>query len=134
MPFRVHRKNGIILSEMEGTIALPDVVELSKAVALLETPPVPDRITDLTGVTQIDLTFQDIWNLAQNRQALRFANSFKSALVASEPVQIGFCRMFLTVGDHPQVEFEMFATREEALAWIGLPCGEPSAAGPDRPQ
>jgi hypothetical protein len=134
MPFRVHRKNGIILSEMWGTITRQDVVELAEAVALLETPPVPDRITDLTGVTQIDLAFPDIWNLAQNRRSLRFANSFKSALVASGPVQIGFCRMFLTVGEHPQIEFEMFATKIGAFAWLQQPFPDPAVADPAGPQ
>jgi hypothetical protein len=52
----------------------------------------------------------------ERRRTQRFANSIKSAVVASRPVQVGFARMYQTLNTNPQVEIQIFAALAEAEA------------------
>jgi hypothetical protein len=79
---------------------------------------VPHRLTDLSAATAPQLTYSGVRALVERRKALLLANPVKSALVAPHPIQYGFARMFQTLNDHPQITIEIFATVEDAEAWL----------------
>ena len=79
---------------------------------------VPHRITDLSRVEKLSISFEDVYELATLRKSLTFKNPFKSALVVTEPVQMGYARMFQTLNDHPQITLQIFQDLAAARAWL----------------
>ncbi|HEY2343731.1 MAG TPA: hypothetical protein VGH90_11895 [Chthoniobacteraceae bacterium] len=78
----------------------------------------PDRITDVSKVTRMEIEFSDIWALVQRRRTRPPANPIKSAIVAATPVQLGFARMFQTLNDIAGIKIAIFPDQEAAQAWI----------------
>jgi hypothetical protein len=76
------------------------------------------RLTDLSAVTESQLTYPDVRAFAERRKAQSLANPVKSALVAPRPILRGFARMFQTLNEHPQITIEIFVTVESAEAWL----------------
>jgi hypothetical protein len=95
---------------------LRDIV--AAAMDLERTPPIPPRITDMTGVTDLQVAYPDILRLAEQRRALRFPNDFKSAIMVSGTAQMGMARMFQTLNDNPQITIGIFTDAAQALAWV----------------
>ena len=79
---------------------------------------IPHRLTDLTQAAGMDVRFPDIFTLAMRRKARPFPNPFKSAIVACQPIHVGFARMFQTLNDHPQITIRIFPTFNEARNWL----------------
>ena len=97
--------------------------ELSRIVATVEDlergrDPVPHRLTDLTGVTDLQIGYPDMRALAERRRASVFATASKSALVVRTPAQRGMARMFQTLNDNPQLTVEIFDDAASALRWL----------------
>lgn len=89
--------------------------------------PVPNRLSDLTNVTEMQVAYPDVKGLADHRRVLRFPNAFKSAIVVRTPVQMGMARMFQTLNDSPQITIQIFEDEAAALDWLGS--GSPRPAG-----
>jgi len=49
---------------------------------------------------------------------VRLKNYIKSAIVANNPSQFGFARMFQTLNDNPQIEIRIFPAAESAMEWL----------------
>jgi hypothetical protein len=77
-----------------------------------------NRLTDLSLVAGDKLTYADVLAFAEERRAQRLANPVKSAIVAPRPVNVGFARMFQILNDNPQIEIQIFPSREAAEAWL----------------
>ncbi len=121
MPAHLSIQDGILHISFVGTVNDWDLREMTDRLEELErnAEVVPHRITHLTEATRIELTFADLWELAKRRKATGFLNPFKSAIVAPDPVHVGFARMFQTLNDHPKIVIAIFRKTEEAEQWIG---------------
>jgi hypothetical protein len=84
-------------------------------------PLTPHRLTDLSHVSETDLTYADMLTFVERRRTRRLVNPIKSAIVASRPLQVGFARMFQILNDHPQIEVQVFDTLAEAETWLASP-------------
>ena len=78
----------------------------------------PNRLTDLSAVSAPHPVFLDVQALANRRKIQPLANAVKSAIVAPRPIHIGFARMYQNLNNHPQITIEIFATAEDAEAWL----------------
>jgi hypothetical protein len=81
--------------------------------------PIPDRITTVAGVIDIQVGYPEVRAFAWHRREIVFPNVFRSALVVKTPVQRGIARMFQTLNDNPQIVIEIFEDEAEALTWLG---------------
>jgi hypothetical protein len=120
MPHRLTLEPHFVRIELLGTIARPD---LEAALADLETlertmDRTPNRLTDLSGVIDRDLTANDIISIAARRKVTVLRNPIKSALVAPRPVSVGFSRMYQMLNEHPQIRIEVFDSVDAAVAWL----------------
>ncbi len=79
---------------------------------------VPNRLTDLTGVSDSEVKAVDIHAAAERRIQRRFGNRFRSAIVAPQPAQFGYARMFQVLNQHPDISIRIFADLAEATAWL----------------
>jgi polysaccharide deacetylase 2 family uncharacterized protein YibQ len=84
-------------------------------------------LTDLRPVTRLEITFDGVLDVANQRMRTKFPNAFKSAIVASDVAHYGFARMFQTLNDHPQISIAIFPDTPKALQWL-------EAAGQELPQ
>ena len=80
--------------------------------------PVPDRITTVHGVSDIQVGYREVRAFAWHRRELVFPNVFRSAIVVKTPVQRGIARMFQTLNDNPQIHIEIFDDEAQALTWL----------------
>jgi len=113
----------VLMIRLSGVIRDDDLLEVLSGVKEAEsrTPVTPARLTDVSGLTELHLTFVGMNELVRLRRAMKFPNDFKSAIVAPEPGQYGFARMFQTLNDHPQIEIMVFREMAAAREWVGCP-------------
>jgi hypothetical protein len=123
MAFDVRFDGGILRIRLYDTLSPRDLRGLADAVLELEArvQPVPGRVTDMTGVTTVEVGFADFLAFVERRRGRELPNAIRSALVVATAVQLGLARMFQTLNDHPQVTVEIFRDMGEALAWLAAP-------------
>jgi hypothetical protein len=111
---------GFIRATLSGTLTGEDLVRLAAAADEIGPgrDPVPPRLTDLTGVREMQIAYPDVKALADRRRALTFPNAFKSAILVRTPVQMGMARMFQTLNDNPQISIQIFEDEAAALIWL----------------
>jgi hypothetical protein len=120
MSFAIATEPDLIRVTFSGILTEDDLRGIATAAADIErdVSPVPHRITDMTGVTELQISYPDVQALADNRRAFAFPNPFKSAIVIRGPAQLGMARMFQTLNDNPQITIEIFSDASEALTWL----------------
>jgi len=79
----------------------------------------PNRITDVTGITELTVRYPDVEAVATMRKNLKFPNAYKSAIVAKEKLHLGYARMFQMLSANPQIDVQIFPDLESANKWIG---------------
>lgn len=120
MPYRLSFEGDLLRLALSGTVTAADFKAFGAEVTQFEAgrAVIPSRLTDLTGAISMDLRYADVATYVEGRKARTFPNSFRSAIVASQSVHIGFARMFQTLNDHPQITIRIFADQETALLWL----------------
>ena len=120
MPYQITEEAAFFRVVFFDDMTGHDLQSLADALAAIEDalPVAPNRLTDLSQVSGRDLTYADMLAYVERRTAQRLANAVKCAIVAPRPVQLGFARMFQILSEHPQMEVALFATLEEAEAWL----------------
>src|SRR5262245_23408886 len=120
MAFAIDVEPGLIQLTLSAMVTGEDLRKAADSMDESEAAnrPVPPRLTDLTGVTELKIGYPEVQALADRRRATRFANDFRSAIVVSAPSQLGMARMFQTLNDNPQITIEIFTDRASALAWV----------------
>lgn len=120
MPFNVSLENQILQIKLSGLITAQDIVNVTLEVKKFESDgkPVPHRVTDVTGITELTVRYPDVEAIAALRKGLKFSNPYKSAIVAKEKLHIGYARMFQQLNTNPQINVQIFSDVESANKWI----------------
>jgi hypothetical protein len=123
MPYRIIREASFFRVVFFDEMTRHDFRSLAGEVAALEDalPVALNRLTDLSHVSGSEMTYADMHDYVERRKAQRLKNSVKAAIVAPMPMHVGFARMFQILLEHPQIEVVVFATLEEAEAWLTSP-------------
>jgi hypothetical protein len=111
---RITLTGDVLAADLQGALREVEALEAQSAF-------VPDRLIDLSGATDLNVAFPDVYEIAQRRHHSRFPNPFRSAVVATTPLQIGFARMFQTLNDHPQIHIRIFDNSMTAAVWLSAP-------------
>lgn len=120
LPYSITEEEGVFLVLFSGVVTPRELVDFAGAAWAIEQARtvVFPRITDLSGVTSMELDFKAVWQLAENRKRRTFPNAFKSAIIAPKDHLLGFARMFQTLNDHPQITIRIFRDLPSARGWI----------------
>ena len=120
MSFSAVMDGDLLRIHLTEAVTRDDLVALVSVVADIERgrDVVPHRITDMRGIRDLQVSYPDVQELANDRKARRFPNSLKSAIVVGSSAQTGMARMFRTVNDNPQISIEIFEDEAEALRWL----------------
>lgn len=119
MAYQITVQDGVLLVALTGRVTGDDLKLLAEEARNYEGGEVvPHRITDMTGISEMDLPHRDLFALAEKRRALTFPNRFKSAIIANQPLQFGYARMFQTLNDNPHIDIRVFSDGHSASEWI----------------
>ena len=119
MPFEITDQHNHMLIRFLGTVTGSELLEAAEIVQTKEAEQrAIDRVTDLTGIEELNFGYLDVDALAQTRRSLRFIAPIRSAVVASRPLHVGYARMFQTLNDNPAIEVRILGSMDEALAWL----------------
>jgi hypothetical protein len=113
-------KPDLIQCVMTGALTGNDLSRLAAEADAIEADfdRVPHRITDMTGVTVMEVGYPEVRAFALHRRTLQFPNTFKSAILVRSKVQFGIARMFQSLNDNSWITIQIFEDRTEAGAWL----------------
>jgi hypothetical protein len=120
MDCRITFEGDLMLINLAGPMTNEDFEELARLIREVEVtlPCTPHRLTDISQLQEIHLTFQSMSDRIHLRKNLVFPNEFKSAIVAPEPLHYGVARMFQAVNNHHQIDIRVFRELAAARAWL----------------
>ena len=124
MPYRLVVSADLMTVEFSGSLTREilfaalremEAVEKSKSRA-------PDRLYLLLDVLEWHIAGDDIRRHQATRRATLLPNSIRSAIVVQRKSHGAVAKVFeLYSRDLPQIDVRVFATAEEAYAWLGVP-------------
>ena len=131
MPYALTVEPELVRTVFFGVMTAADLFAMAGEVRAIEQMrAVPrNRLTDLSQVTDIQLTVDDILAYVDDRRRFWHAHPLRSALVAPRALSLGFARMFQTFSE--QAAVELFPTLAEAETWLAADA-EPGAQSQER--
>ena len=120
MAYRVSWEGPTLMITLWGTMESSDLQGFASEVLAIEDDGrnSPHRITDLRGVEEAAVGYQDMARLAGRTRLRPVSRPIKSAIVIAQPVQLGYARMFQILNDHPFVTVRIFEDEADARAWV----------------
>jgi len=119
--FQFDAANGLLQGRLHGRVTSDELREYYRFAVRCAAQKRPlASITDLTGVTTLDVTPQTIRELAALRPA-RPDDALLRVIVASSPDVFGMARMFESHGEATRPNLHVVRTCKEALAIVGVP-------------
>lgn len=120
MAYQIKEEPAFIRITFSGTLKAPEMQAALKKLEAMEAASVtlPPRLIDLSAVERSEINAEDVQAVAARRKSRRFPNAFRSAIVAPEPAQYGYARMFQSLTDHPDIKLRVFDDLAKATAWL----------------
>lgn len=118
--------DGVFRVTFQGNVGISDLQNLAEASKKVEAEGgvSPNFLTDLSAVENAELDFGVIQEFAAMRMTMTLKNRIKSAIVATQPLQLGFARMYQTLTNHPQINMRIFKDRDSAWKWLQTEDGQ----------
>ena len=128
MPYTLTVEPELVRVVFFGVMTAADLFAMAAEVRSVEgvRSVLDNRLTDLSDVTDIQLTVDHILAYVEERRRYWRGHPLRSALVAPRVLSIGYARMFQTLSE--QAAVELFAMVEAAEAWLAAET-EPGARG-----
>ncbi len=120
MPYRLTQEPTFLRIALSGQVSLADLQGALGQLEALEATQtsMQNRLVDLTAVQSSELVGGDIFAVAERRKAKTYPNAFRTAVVAPQPAQFGFARMFQTLNNHPFITIRVVTEEAEAVKWL----------------
>jgi hypothetical protein len=120
MPFEHTFEGPVIISRFHGTLVNDDLVRMSTVINELERSlaVAPHRLTDLRGVTKVDVRYPEVQGFVDRRHTVPLGNEVRAAILVGTPLEFGFARMFQTLNTNPKIDIEVFTDEQAARDWI----------------
>jgi hypothetical protein len=80
-----------------------------------------DRFADLGLLSEITLSFDHLFGVAQHRRHAYAGEPFKMAICSEEMAGFAIARMYEALMEGSKIEVRAFLTRESAAHWLGVP-------------
>jgi len=78
-----------------------------------------DRYTDFSGLTQVRLKVDHMFEIARRRLSAR--EPVNSAFFADQPVTLSIAKMYEGLMERAMITVRVFEKRETAAEWLGVP-------------
>jgi len=81
-----------------------------------------NRFTDTSALDAVDLSFKYVFNVALHRRLSQAGREpIKSAFLVTDPAIAHYVKLHALMTDHSPLKVAMFAEREAAAKWLGVP-------------
>ena len=119
---RVHDVQ-LLVSKFSGDLTSRNLTPLLEDLVQVESthPHGFNRFSDLSELTGVSLSIQDIHRFAAHRREQYRGPSVKSALYAKDPLHYGLMRIYAAVLCPSAIEAAVFYTIAEADEWLAVP-------------
>ena len=115
--YKIDKQNRLVMTTGSGTVTLADA--LAHQERLRHDPdfdPTFCQLLDFTHVTKVEITADDIRNIAQNSL---FSGTSRRAILVSNDTIYGLARMFELLRESAgDTGVEVFRSLDEALDWV----------------
>jgi hypothetical protein len=113
-------KDNLLYAYFSETLSEKDFISLPAEFDSIdnEHPIILNRLISLCNVKDFNLNYSAILYLSEKRNKKVYPNSFKTALLVGNNIQLGFARMFQTFIDNPQMTIEIFTDEIKAVEWL----------------
>ena len=120
MAYQTRLEEGIFRVSFLEVVTNQDLARLLDEVTRLEGgwTVIPDRLVDMRQIERLEIDVTGVLSLAHSRRHRTFPNSFKTAIIATQTVHVGFARMFQTLNDHAQIAVSIFDDDADAMRWL----------------
>jgi hypothetical protein len=116
--YKIDGRRRIVFTAMNGSLSFQQLV--AHAVALQSDPRFHasfSELLDVRGVTESDLSFREMVELAQTIDP--FSPAARRAIVAGSELMYGTSRMYQSIRDH-ESNIQVFRSMEEARKWLDI--------------
>ncbi len=115
--YKIERENRLVLSTASGTITPSDIFNHQEKLGCdPDFDPTYSQLVDVSHVTKIEVTTEDIRRLAQGNL---FSPKSRRAILVSSDAAFGFARMFEMLRESAgETGIEVFRSLDEALEWV----------------
>lgn len=122
MTFSASFDGPLLVLRLSGTLTAADLEALANEVLSVEREGsyAPNRMTDLREVTDATIGYAEMSRLIDRTVARPLLTPVRSALLVTQPVQLGFARMFQILNEHPKVMLQIFEDETEAREWLAV--------------
>ncbi len=127
---RLHGKDADVLwVRPEGLLTLADILENRQEMSrLLSQTPNLHELIDLTGVTELQITSEDVYVIAWTEKRLNLNKAKRlRAVVAPTDFFFGMCRMYEMITEASETEIQVFRDLASAAKWLNLSWPLPQA-------
>ena len=120
MPFELKKKDTYIHIRFLGILESRDLKILFPELRKLENNNqfIFNKITTLSDITDFVLQFSAMLPAVQDRGLEEFKKSFKSAIVASRPIERAAAGMLQNLNMNPNIIIKIFPNLTEAEEWV----------------
>jgi len=120
MPFELKKKETYIHIRFLGILESRDLKILFPELRKLENNNqfIFNKITTLSDITDFVLQFSAMLPAVQDRGLEEFQKSFKSAIVASRPIERAVAGMLQNLNMNPNIIIKIFPNLTEAEEWV----------------
>lgn len=127
--YQIDAGRQVVFTRCFGTITITDLWD---TVQHLRNDPAfnPDlrQLIDLSELTGMNATFEEIWHFARDKDGDPFSGSSRRAVVAPQNFAYGLARMYeASREDRDDGGFRVFRNMAEAREWLGLDVAAASA-------
>lgn len=115
--YKIDRENRLVMSIASGTITMAEALDHhQKLRSDPDFDPAFSQLLDVSHVTKIELTTEDVRRLAQ---AAMFSSTSRRAILVSSDTAFGLARMFEILRESAgDTGIEVFRDLDEALDWV----------------
>ena len=120
MSYTIVVERDLVRLTLTGDLTQQDLAGIAAAADDIQRDldPVPPRFTDMTGITDLKVSYPAVRKLADKIRAMSLASESKSAIVVGSTSQMGIARMFQTLNDNPRITINIFSAEADALKWL----------------
>lgn len=123
MAYRIIRENSLVHVRWSGILSNQDLASLFEELprASAEAGFAPPVLHTFDEVERVDIEPTALVRHSRDRVWTLLPNPIRSASVGASPLTYGYALMIKRLNANPMIEMEVFASVEDALAWLSPP-------------
>lgn len=118
--FHLHKRSGVYEIVQEGLLTIEDIRQHYSGLNALNISISPVKVLIDCSKAQFDIDISEVESVeAFRRSMVNHSHYLMEAMVVTQPYETAMMTLYTSLhSDLPNYSFEVFSTREAALAWL----------------